>query len=78
VFSGFGGLGINIAIHVGQEDGKMKENIREALDQAAKFSGCYPEDFKGQTLEEVFRDCELGGAVVYWGLWNDAELQTII
>lgn len=52
----------------------------ETLWQAAKFVGCFACEFKGKgiTYRQLLRDCEDGGAVVYWGCWSEKELDEVI
>ncbi len=56
----------------------VQEAIKEAFESAAALFMCPAFELAGQTLEQVFNDCEsYGEATIYWGSWSDADLATV-
>lgn len=55
-----------------------RREILKAAKQALNYWGEPLRYARGETLEAVFRSCEHGEVVVYWGLWTKKDLQTVI
>lgn len=53
-------------------------SILRAARSAASALHCQLRDLRGLTLGEVFASAERAGARVFWRLWTDADLQTVI
>lgn len=54
--------------------------MEKTLQQLADLFGCSAEDFRGQTLRSLFLSAEryCGSVRVFWGLWSETQLDTVI
>lgn len=56
----------------------MTREVLRAARECARDAGCQLRDLRGRTLRSLFEAAEADGARVYWGLWGDIELDTVI
>jgi len=57
----------------------LNQKIQVAAQGIADVLDCTVGDLKGKTLKDSFSDCEkCGGVTVYWGMWTEEELNTVI
>ena len=55
------------------------QKILVAAQGVADVLDCTTKDLKGKTLRDSFSDCEnVGGVTVYWGMWTEEELNTVL
>ncbi len=56
----------------------MSKHIHAILTSAAEACDCFPDDFIGQTVDQVLTDCDHAPNIILWGLYNAATLATVI
>jgi hypothetical protein len=57
----------------------MKKSIAQAINDLADLWSCSTAEFNGATLRGLFTDADkTPGCNVYWGMWTEAELDTVI
>ena len=54
-------------------DQDKREEIRK---QAADFIGVYETELRDGTIRELLEGCELSGAAVYWGSFDESFLNS--
>lgn len=52
--------------------------IEATVAHVAEMFGFAPHELGGATLREVFTDAERYGVSVFWGLWTERDLDTVI
>ncbi len=53
-------------------------SIQTIIEAVAAECGGFPEEFIGQTLGDILRDIDHPPVVIFWQLYDDATLSTVV